>query len=151
MNWQPISSAPKDGAVILATLPASDVPHSVRFHTSDRTWRIAWDGYLLGTHDQPTAWMPLPPSADAPVETEGGVDAKAHCRYSGATLLDYIEANSLSLEPVEDRAPGGDDADMHYEVYEFHMAKPHKRSIGWGKTAREAIASAMEAKREEGS
>lgn len=58
-------------------------------------------------------------------------------------LIDWIDNNSCSIEPIDDPTPVGDDADMHWEVFEFHMAKPHKRSIGWGKTIRKAIKSAM--------
>jgi hypothetical protein len=60
-QWQPIETAPKDGTVILASLPGSDVPHSVRWHNMKRGWCLSWDGWKLGEYSQPTHWQPLPP------------------------------------------------------------------------------------------
>jgi len=71
-QWQPIETAPKDGTVILATLPGSNVPQPIRF--SLHGWRIEWDDWILSEEDHPTHWMPCPeppevefrlPSADA--------------------------------------------------------------------------------------
>lgn len=39
--------------------------------------------------------------------------------------------------------PGVDDADVGWRVIEYHMAKPHEREIGRGRTPREAIDDAM--------
>lgn len=57
-KWQPIETAPKDGHAILALLPDSDLPHTIRWRVDG--WEIAWDQHPLGEFDQPLFWMPCP-------------------------------------------------------------------------------------------
>ncbi len=68
-EWQPIKTAPKDGTLILATLPGNDFPHVIGWRDASKGireyfdadgWCIAWDGYSIADHDSPTSWMPLP-------------------------------------------------------------------------------------------
>lgn len=62
--WQDISTAPRDGTGILAKLPDSDMPHTVKFWRG--RWVLAWDHHGLVGWDEPTHWMPLNlPSAPA--------------------------------------------------------------------------------------
>jgi hypothetical protein len=61
--WSPISTAPKDGHAIIALLPDSDLPHTIRWRVDG--WEIAWDQSPLGQHDQPQWWMPIPPPPNA--------------------------------------------------------------------------------------
>ena len=67
MQWRPIETAPKDGTAILAKLPDSEIPYSVRF--VDGCWLITWDGQPLSWYDWPTHWIPLSqePAIDAQV------------------------------------------------------------------------------------
>jgi hypothetical protein len=72
MNWQPISTAPRDGTSILAAFSDTDMPHIIEWvdvekgirpehHKSGKVgWHMAWDGYFWGNHEQPTHWMHLP-------------------------------------------------------------------------------------------
>lgn len=59
-KWQPISTAPKDGTVILGALIGSDVPQSIRYVNGG--WHLSWDDYRVAGIDGPTHWMPLPGS-----------------------------------------------------------------------------------------
>lgn len=66
--WQPIETAPKDGSVLLAILPESDVPQAVRWLTKSNEdgfvgpgWYMQWDHFHLSGADHPTHWMPCPP------------------------------------------------------------------------------------------
>ena len=71
--WQPIKTAPKDGAHILARLPDSDTCYvvcwsdaslGIRKELGDEVgWRIAYCGDLVGGASAPTHWMPLPDSS----------------------------------------------------------------------------------------
>jgi hypothetical protein len=58
MNWQPISTAPKDGTWIIAISPSGHVRRIHFFAPSSRTqeWRV------FGTQSRfyPKEWMPLP-------------------------------------------------------------------------------------------
>jgi hypothetical protein len=58
LPWQPISTAPMDGTVILASLPHSDIPYVIRFGLTG--WIMCWDNYNLSEYDAPTHWMPIP-------------------------------------------------------------------------------------------
>lgn len=58
-DWQSIETAPRDGTGILAKLPDSDMPHTVKFWRG--VWVLAWDHSALVNWDEPTHWMPLPP------------------------------------------------------------------------------------------
>lgn len=72
--WQPIETAPQDGTVVLAMLPDSDVPQTVRWSLKDGCWSVAFDDWHLRGRDTPTHWMPLPaaPGFDVPVQGQGG-------------------------------------------------------------------------------
>ena len=80
MTWQPIETAPKDGAWALLTggridygWDGHDKPRVVAAQwtdclnggTTDWHWQFAWyDGGYYGEYIDPTYWMPLPePSA----------------------------------------------------------------------------------------
>jgi len=76
MEWQPISSAPKDGTWILVTGSAIDwdgetepavfaAQWTEHLNGNDGPqygrWQMAWyDGGYYGECDLPTHWMPLP-------------------------------------------------------------------------------------------
>lgn len=62
--------------------------------------------------------------------------------------LETQERNFWAVIP-EDEPTGGDDADVGWHVIEYHMAKPHERRIGYGKTPRQAIDAAIRAARKE--
>lgn len=55
--------------------------------------------------------------------------------------LKIQERNCWAVIP-EDEPTGGDDADIGWHVIEYHMAKPHERRIGYGKTPQEALDAA---------
>jgi hypothetical protein len=55
--------------------------------------------------------------------------------------LKWLEDNSYDLR-CENQPTGGDDYDIIWMVYSHHMAKPHHRIEGCGKTPMEAIQSA---------
>ncbi|OQS42283.1 hypothetical protein [Chromobacterium haemolyticum] len=75
-KWQPISTAPKDGTVILGALIGSDVPQSIRYVNGG--WHLSWDDYRVAGIDGPSHWQPLPvvPTQGAatrpPAEAKGG-------------------------------------------------------------------------------
>lgn len=56
-EWRPISDAPKDGTAVLAKLPDSDIPQTIKFH--DGGWCVAWDLHRLSKFDRPSHWMSL--------------------------------------------------------------------------------------------
>lgn len=71
MNWQPIETAPKDGAHILiidmtGTIPIADIAHwhegTFRAGTAD-CWEDAKGKgpEIMGVYNSATHWMPLPP------------------------------------------------------------------------------------------
>lgn len=51
-EWQPISTAPKDGSWVLLFSPEDVVPRVGRWCDLSKEW--------LFTHDKPTFWQPLP-------------------------------------------------------------------------------------------
>lgn len=61
--WQPMNTAPADGAAILVLLNDSDIPHAVRWGSPD--WFMTWDSYSLSPEDGPRCWRPIPPAPDA--------------------------------------------------------------------------------------
>ena len=64
MNWQPISSAPKDGTrILVAVHNGSWQIRTARYSSRMGTeWVVAWDGsYATARCMQPEYWMPLPP------------------------------------------------------------------------------------------
>lgn len=66
MNWQPISSAPKDGTVILiAELPFTNqsamIPMTGKSRFSELQKRDIWCDYFGRGRYEPTHWQPLPP------------------------------------------------------------------------------------------
>lgn len=70
-GWQPIETAPRNGAWVLMTGGNSDYgwdgdtfPDVVSAQFVNGEWQFAWyDGGYYGVYDGPTHWMPLP---DAP-------------------------------------------------------------------------------------
>ncbi len=65
-EWQPISTAPKDGRTMFVVIAAGIVPFpsSRSTYTSDPwcVWRNDEGGFSRWPHDfGPTHWMPLPP------------------------------------------------------------------------------------------
>lgn len=58
--WQPIETAPKDGTVVLARIPDSDVQQAVMWSAKEGCWVIQWDHWKLRGLDAPTHWMRLP-------------------------------------------------------------------------------------------
>jgi hypothetical protein len=74
--WQPMETAPRNGAGILVLLPESNFPVGARYH--DGAWHVAWDDSRLGEFDQPRKWMRIPgedattpPTPSAPVGVDG--------------------------------------------------------------------------------
>jgi len=73
MEWQPIETAPKDGAWILVMGGKTDEdfycatkenrrPAVVKFCNEDKDWVMCfWDGNWRTGYQSPTHWMPLPP------------------------------------------------------------------------------------------
>lgn len=78
-KWQPISTAPKDGTVVLGALVGSDIPQPVRYVLGG--WRLSWDGHPVAFANGPTHWQPLPEAptqqagARLAAEAKGGSDA----------------------------------------------------------------------------
>lgn len=68
-EWHLIDTAPKDGTGILAKLPDSDMPHTVKFWHG--VWVLAWDHSALVGWDAPTHWTPIPDFRAALAETGG--------------------------------------------------------------------------------
>lgn len=62
--WQPISTAPRDGTVVLARIPDQDVQQAVMWSAKENCWVIQWDHWKLDGFDTPTHWMPLPPAPE---------------------------------------------------------------------------------------
>lgn len=69
--WQPMRTAPKDGAAVLVLLDGSDIPKAVRWLDADDEsavdgagWYMTWDGYRLTDHDAPRYWMHCPDDPD---------------------------------------------------------------------------------------
>ena len=60
-------------------------------------------------------------------------------------LLDFVEAELVTVKCVSMPTPGGDDADTAFEIVQYHMAPPRERTIGYGSTARAAIRDAIRA------
>jgi len=66
-GWQPMKTAPKDGAAVMALLEASDIPHAVKWCESDHFlaegrgagWYMTWDSTKIQPHDGPCYWMPI--------------------------------------------------------------------------------------------
>lgn len=79
----------------------------------------------------------------AALSSTAGASLLAHVKEleKDKARMDEIEANTLTLKCCEDQ--GYDDADVHWEVIEYHMAEPKERMIGHGRTAREALSAAM--------
>lgn len=75
MEWQPISTAPKDGRDVLIF---SNGLVRVGFYSSraDKLWSV-WPGRALVS---PTHWMPLP---EAPLGLRDG-DGYGYCGYCGS-------------------------------------------------------------------
>lgn len=66
--WRPMTTAPKDGSIVMVLLEGSDYPHPAYWLTgpdsprviSDDTapgWRMAWDASPIADHDGPRYWM----------------------------------------------------------------------------------------------
>lgn len=60
-------------------------------------------------------------------------------------LLDFVEAELVTIKCVSVPTPGGDDADTAFEIVQYHMEPPRERMIGYGSTARAAIRDAIRA------
>lgn len=70
--WQPMNTAPKDGAAVLVLLEGSNIPYAVRWRsTSDELgvdsegWFMTWDNHKLSAMDGPRYWMPPPNDPEA--------------------------------------------------------------------------------------
>lgn len=72
-----------------------------------------------------------------------GMFAEAEKRGNLAEAFDAIEKECWSLK-CESYPTGGGDADVGWEVISHHMAKPHERVEGMGKTPLAAIEDAFE-------
>lgn len=113
--WQPIKTAPKNGAGILALLPDSNFPVGVRYH--DGGWHVAWDNSRLGEFDQPEKWMHIPD--DRPPSTVpqgGGVDdadrdelQRLRALVNTPELHDF--ARGVTLEAAHQRERWGNEHD----------------------------------------
>lgn len=70
MSWQPISTAPKDGTVVLTygSLHDDGAPYGIgetpTIKVSQWTERAGWVCDAWGSH-QPVWWMPLPPAPES--------------------------------------------------------------------------------------
>jgi hypothetical protein len=74
--------------------------------------------------------------------------ARLQAAEADTKRLEHIKSGCLTLQCCEDH--GYDDADVHWEVIEYHMAEPKERMIGYGRTPQEAIDAAMSPQPEEG-
>lgn len=87
-DWQPIESAPKDGAWVLLTgggvgygwdggpvpeVVAGQYTNELNGGTTEYHWQFAWyDGGYYGVYESPTHWRPLPaPPALTPPSAKG--------------------------------------------------------------------------------
>lgn len=73
-DWQPIETAPKDGAEILSFGALGLV--LVRYKESQVVWLCnwehTWDSTPLAVSHNPTHWMPLPTPPNPPAGEQGG-------------------------------------------------------------------------------
>jgi len=61
MEWQPIETAPKDGADFLFNAPQVVSGCSIGFYDKHGRLCLTYDGREIGIHvTPPTHWMPLP-------------------------------------------------------------------------------------------
>jgi hypothetical protein len=86
--WQPMKTAPKDGAAVLVLLDASDIPHAARWlsgpddrrateETTRAGWHLTWDGSQIEEHDGPRYWMHCPDDPDeSDIEAAHGIGGK---------------------------------------------------------------------------
>lgn len=77
--WQDISTAPKDGTIILACgmtqpiwqpprgEPRKPEPFMETIHWAGGFWQAGW----VGTIPAPTHWMPLPPPPTTKADSDG--------------------------------------------------------------------------------
>jgi hypothetical protein len=89
-GWQPIETAPRDGAFVLI---ACDEVYVARYDAENDLWYFPVDGCAI----DPTHWMPLPaPPADhLPAQREEGV-------ASGYSKADFEQALQAAMEDGED-------------------------------------------------
>ncbi len=64
-------------------------------------------------------------------------------------LLQIMEEECWTLRCI-DLPTGGGDSDIGWEAVQHHMAKPHDRVVGFGKTPKEALQAALTASKASG-
>lgn len=71
MDWQPISTAPKDGTPVLLFTPGKG-RWIAKWKKSKSVWRVVHPGSVKKQKEGPTHWMPLPdpPAKDSTVMTD---------------------------------------------------------------------------------
>lgn len=57
--------------------------------------------------------------------------------------IDHVQSECLDVRCMGEPRYPAEDADVYFDVIEHHMAKPHERIIGTGRTVREAIDNSM--------
>ncbi|MGX9392523.1 hypothetical protein ACWX0K_20550 [Nitrobacteraceae bacterium UC4446_H13] len=103
---------------------------------SDST--TAWvNTYGHPFHAEPDGWAPL-----LPFKAAESIRADEREKCAKNDLLLTMERECWSLRCV-DIPTGGGDADVGWEVVGHHMAKPFERVVAFGRTPREAIATAI--------
>lgn len=128
--WQPMTSAPKDGTVILALLTGSDIPYPIRWQDKELPegsppgWFVTWDNYRLTEMDGPMCWMRCPP------EFKGSWDLAAIIRLKA---LDDIRTERERQISEEGYSPNHDDTYVAGELVKAAIcyASNSVRNTNW--------------------
>jgi hypothetical protein len=114
-EWQPISTAPKDGSSIILAVPSHDRPGE--YVVGEAKWHESYvdDWWWAGNHPddphggplseimfhRPTHWLPLPPGPRGRIEEPGTGDevAAGKCTSQPDTQIDLEEAIAKAVMP----------------------------------------------------
>jgi|GEM_PF-6809487 len=76
---------------------------------------------------------------------DGTVAGKMAAAKNDRELLDFVEANLVTVKAGNVPALVGDDIDKEFSVIQYHADEPRERVIGYASTARDALRAAVRA------